>query len=96
MKDILKQLGFYDFDDVYRIDFDNNNRLILDFECFDIKRDLYEIKTFITVYPKHSKKIILNHACFKGVYHCVGKDFESVIAEIIENSKKIHLFFEGK
>lgn len=95
MKDILKKLGFYEFDGAYRIDFENNNKLILDFECFNIKRDLYEIKTLITVYPKHSKKIIMHHGYFEGTYHCVGVDFEGVITEIIENSKKIHLFFEG-
>lgn len=95
MKDILKKLGFYEFDGACRIDFDNNNKLILDFECFNIKRDLYEIKTLITVYPEHSEKIILNHAYFESTYHCVGVDFESVIIEIIENSKKILLFFEG-
>ena len=96
MKEILKKLGFYEFDGAYRLDLENNNILMLDFERTNTRLNLCEIKTFITVYPEYSEKVVLNHAFLEGTYHCTFGNFESVVVEIIENTKKVFNFFESE
>lgn len=96
MREILSKLGFYEFDGAYRLDLENNNKLDLNFICFSEKRKLIEVKTYIRVYPEHSEKIILNYAHFESTLHCFENDFESVVIETIENTKKVFNFFESE